>query len=297
MRTLALLAFAVLPASAFAQTAPPPEWTCNAAFYAGGPADGCDCGCGAPDPDCADLTRASCEHNGCATADQVPTEPPTTCVANTCGDGYVAGAEVCDDGGGTGCAADCSAVDAGFACGSNAKGCHPTVCGDGIVDGAEECDDGVTPPAAGDGCSDTCTLEAGFNCPTPGQPCVAVPPAWVCDPTYFGSGDGCDCGCGVIDVDCVGGGCAEPGCDDGNVCAFCYDAAHNSVGCASAGEGEGEGEGQAGEGEGEGQGSGGRPDSPNPQAAGFVCGAAGSTAPVAALAVALVLAMRRRRGR
>jgi len=25
---------------------------------------------------------------------------------------------------------------------------------------------------------------------------------WVCDPTYFGTGDGCDCGCGVLDPDC-----------------------------------------------------------------------------------------------
>ncbi|WAS96500.1 hypothetical protein [Nannocystis punicea] len=29
---------------------PPPEWTCDAARFGG--SDGCDCGCGAPDPDC-----------------------------------------------------------------------------------------------------------------------------------------------------------------------------------------------------------------------------------------------------
>ncbi len=34
---------------------PPPEWTCDAAFY--GAFDGCDCGCGAPDPDCTDTTE------------------------------------------------------------------------------------------------------------------------------------------------------------------------------------------------------------------------------------------------
>ncbi len=37
----------------------PAEWTCSPTFY--GADDGCDCGCGAVDPDCADATLASCE--------------------------------------------------------------------------------------------------------------------------------------------------------------------------------------------------------------------------------------------
>jgi cysteine-rich repeat protein len=36
------------------------------------------------------------------------------------------------------------------------------VCGDGLVEGAEACDDGNT--AASDGCSATCTVEAGWAC-------------------------------------------------------------------------------------------------------------------------------------
>ncbi len=36
-----------------------PGWTCDAAFY--GVDDGCDCGCGIVDPDCADATLASCD--------------------------------------------------------------------------------------------------------------------------------------------------------------------------------------------------------------------------------------------
>lgn len=37
----------------------PNEWSCDAEFY--GARDGCDCGCGAQDPDCADATLAACE--------------------------------------------------------------------------------------------------------------------------------------------------------------------------------------------------------------------------------------------
>jgi hypothetical protein len=35
-------------------------WNCNAAYY--GTNDGCDCGCGIVDPDCADSTSASCAY-------------------------------------------------------------------------------------------------------------------------------------------------------------------------------------------------------------------------------------------
>jgi len=38
---------------------PPPEWSCRSSYY--GAMDGCDCGCGAVDPDCADATASSCD--------------------------------------------------------------------------------------------------------------------------------------------------------------------------------------------------------------------------------------------
>lgn len=47
---------------------PPREWVCPAGYYGFG--DGCDCGCGALDPDCADMTVESCDYcqaPGCAT--------------------------------------------------------------------------------------------------------------------------------------------------------------------------------------------------------------------------------------
>jgi cysteine-rich repeat protein len=43
-------------------------------------------------------------------------------------------------------------------------------CGDGRLDTGETCDDGNA--NGGDGCSATCVIEAGFTCPTPGQPCA-----------------------------------------------------------------------------------------------------------------------------
>ncbi len=45
-----------------------------------------------------------------------------------------------------------------------------TLCGNGVLDPGEQCDDGNT--NNGDGCSATCQIEAGWNCPTPGQLCI-----------------------------------------------------------------------------------------------------------------------------
>ncbi len=125
------------------------------------------------------------------------------CTAARCGDNIIAGSEQCDDGGvapGDGCDKNCQ-VEAGYVCtGSN---CRKTTCGDKIVEGSEQCDDGANDlpydgcykcqkePActsegctsvcgdgikfpdeacddgnkrSGDGCSATCTQEAGFAC-------------------------------------------------------------------------------------------------------------------------------------
>lgn len=38
----------------------PPEWTCEPAYY--GTNDGCDCGCGALDPDCMNPTQEACQY-------------------------------------------------------------------------------------------------------------------------------------------------------------------------------------------------------------------------------------------
>jgi cysteine-rich repeat protein len=90
---------------------------------------------------------------------------PSVCVA-TCGDGTIAGTEICDDGNTT----------SGDGCDGN---CRPTGCGSGIVTGAETCDDGNT--MSGDGCDANCTPTACGNGET-------VPPE-LCDDGNTTSGE------------------------------------------------------------------------------------------------------------
>ena len=77
-----------------------------------------------------------------------------------------------------------------------------TACGNGYVDPGEGCDDQNA--VAGDGCSDTCQVEPGFLCPTPGAPCFAQPLSCgdgiitapeTCDDGNSAPGDGCDGQC------------------------------------------------------------------------------------------------------
>ena len=61
------------------------------------------------------------------------------------------------------------------ACGDGAGDGSAGYCGDGQIEPGKQCDDGNM--ASNDGCSATCQLEAGYSCPTPGQPCVKI---WIC---------------------------------------------------------------------------------------------------------------------
>ena len=87
--------------------------------------------------------------------------------------------------------------------------CGP-VCGNGAIELGEQCDDSNT--VDGDGCSSVCAVEA--------------PAGWTCNPIYYGAGDGCDCGCGIMDADCASSTaiCAWEYCDDG----FMPDPADNA---------------------------------------------------------------------
>jgi hypothetical protein len=109
----------------------PDGWKCPAFAY--GTDDGCDCGCGIPDPDCISAQVGACEF--------------------------------CDDEG---------------SCGLS-------------------------------GCSNI-TLIDNTKCSTGSQ-------GWTCDPYHYGDGDACDCGCGVVDYDCVGPDALYCNvCDDPNSC-------------------------------------------------------------------------------
>jgi|GEM_PF-4369879 len=121
--------------------------------------------------------------------------------------------EQCDDGNivaGDGCNDVCAPED-GWICDVAGQACVKPVCSDGKVEGSESCDDGND--LSGDGCTSGCKREGGYVCRNPGQPCEAMPTAWVCSPFVYGTGDGCDCGCGYVDPDC-----ATPG--NINDCAF-----------------------------------------------------------------------------
>ena len=60
-------------------------------------------------------------------------------------------------------------------------------CGNGMFEGAEACDDGNL--VAGDGCSQTCSVESNFSCM--GFPSVCMP---ICGNGLVQSGEGCDDG-------------------------------------------------------------------------------------------------------
>jgi hypothetical protein len=68
-------------------------------------------------------------------------------------------------------------------------------------------------------CHDRCVDEGNPRCVTDD-----VPAGWTCDPVYYGAADGCDCGCGIQDPDCV----------DATVdsCVWCTGCALNNEECA-----------------------------------------------------------------
>jgi fibro-slime domain-containing protein len=87
----------------------------------------------------------------------------TTQCVTTCGDGIVAGTEVCDDGKNNGSYGGCMPGCMAFA----------PRCGDSHIDTAdgEQCDDGVENGATGDKCSATCKLLCGDGVIEAGEEC------------------------------------------------------------------------------------------------------------------------------
>ena len=160
-----------------------------------------------------------CDGSGCVDSDVEP----------ACGDGMLNPGEACDDGNaesGDGCAANCDAVENGYACPTPGEDCVSTVvCGDGKVTGTETCDDHNAESA--DGCSASCQLEPGWVCPVIGVACEA---AMCGDGIIAGneqcedgdappdSGDGCDANCLFEDgfkCEVPGQPCEPTTCNDG----------------------------------------------------------------------------------
>lgn len=104
--------------------------------------------------------------------------------APECGDGVIAGTEVCDDGdtdSGDGCSNVC-AVEAGYSCTGEPSVCTPDpVCGNGNVESGEDCDDGNSLNT--DACTNVCELA-------------------VCGDTFIQGTEECDDGNSVDTDDC-----------------------------------------------------------------------------------------------
>jgi fibro-slime domain-containing protein len=144
-----------------------------------------------------------------------------------CGDGQKTGNEACDDGntkGGDGCAANCGAVEPGYACEASGIACvWAGLCGDGKVEFDEKCDDRNS--TGGDGCSADCrTVEDGWNCPLSGGRCQAarcgdliIAGDEECEDGNSAKGDGCSEVCRLeagYKCDNIGKPCTKTVCGD-----------------------------------------------------------------------------------
>ncbi len=209
-------------------------WTCEQDYY--GADDGCDCGCGATDPDCpANYTAADCYYNDCPSGERVDPADPTACLPPP--DGWTCDGSWYGDGNCTcGCGVldlDCAAAYSGSDCSDN--GCdslsypdpanltsckaNPTgwIC-NGLLyaDGTCDCGCGIVDPDCAEplelsACErDACEWGEG---PAPQDPttCIANPPqdSWTCDLALLYDGATCDCGCGAPDPDCGEGATPE----------------------------------------------------------------------------------------
>ena len=101
----------------------------------------------------------------------------------------------------------CSAGTDESLCGSASR------CGDGYCaynENASSCDADCDIVGCGDG---VCGVNEWTTCD---QDClVVIPDGWDCDPSYYGTGDGCDCNCGSVeDPDCGDPEQERINCDD-----------------------------------------------------------------------------------
>ena len=202
----------------------PYEWTCDHSFY--GTGDGCDCECGAWDPDCEDASLQT--YNCPSPSDVCAKAGGGTCQASSSGGYYDFGSDYGDYA--------ASNVPSGWTCEASfygaGDGCD---CACGAWD--PDCDDASSSVynCGGDIDTDVCVNTNGGTCQAssssgsgsgstpqysspPSSPSPpSVPSGWTCNPAFYDASDGCDCACGAWDPDCDGAyGGALYNCGDGD---------------------------------------------------------------------------------
>lgn len=206
---LELLALALVLSAADAR-AQDEGWTCDASYWGDG---ACDCGCGADDVDCdwAGCAEPGCWDAACEYCDAQPCAAPSGVPEDWSCDESFFGDGACDCG--------CGAIDGDCGDGGCAEpGCREPSC--------QYCDDGAGPGPCGDAGQDEDEDEGGGEGEGEGEGEGALA-GWSCNASYYGDGE-CDCGCGLLDLDCGGLGCADPGCWDA-ACQYCGGAEGLSV--------------------------------------------------------------------
>ncbi|MBQ4359655.1 MAG: DUF4215 domain-containing protein [Proteobacteria bacterium] len=139
-----------------------------------------------------------------------------------CGDGVIAGSEVCDDGnaeGGDGCSADCRQIENGYACPKAGYDCVSSGCGNKILEDGEECDNGpqnVEYSYFGGECSTSC--KAAHYCGDGKLDAVDIENGEACDDgkDTSASYEGCTEDCRRVNYCGDGKKTHEEGCDDGD---------------------------------------------------------------------------------
>ncbi len=230
----------------------PKAWICAPTLY--GALDSCDCGCGAPDPDCKfDLPLYGCKTGDTCTATGTCEACKADCKDKQCGpDGCGGTCGTCSDP----TKATCSTGQCIDACNPKPVLCKTNTCGDdgcggscGSCPSGKECSDGqctdVVKPVAPNSCQNSCgsVAPAGCycvpSCATDGSCCPDFNAVCSCKPncgTNKCGDDGCGGSCGACtgqtpycgadgqctskcDKQCTGKSCGPDGC--GGTCGTC----------------------------------------------------------------------------
>lgn len=192
---------------------PPMGWTCTPLVYENG---ACDCGCGAPDPDCDhhdDVSEcALCNSFGSCNLKACPgdIDRADTTICRPPPEGWTCSVSAYEDG--ISCDCGCGIAD-------------PDCEGEG-VEACHVCD--LFGSCAGGNCPSSIDEDDNTQC--------NVPEGWTCRSDQYADG-ACHCGCGVLDSDCASASSSECDvCSSGCSNEFCpgpIDADDNTI-CTGA---------------------------------------------------------------